>query len=90
MSRKIIQKKLVPRICRCLRKDPLAVVSHVQLFLVGIVPFGMKGQTETYPSPSKCMLVSLHSGSTIPIEQLLLRVRKIKQLNKSNNPINLY
>lgn len=34
---------------------------------------------ETYPSPSKCMLVSLHSGSTIPMEQSLLQITEISQ-----------
>lgn len=49
----------------------------------------MKGQTETHPSPSKCMLVSLHSGSTIPMEQSLLQITNVEEehFNKSNHQI---
>lgn len=37
-------------------------------------PWSVLGGTGTHPSPSKCMLVSLHSGSTIPMEHSLLQV----------------
>lgn len=34
--------------------------------------FKKKKKNQTHPSPSKWIFVSLHRGSTMPIEQLLL------------------
>lgn len=48
----------------------------IQLILTNVRYF-------TYPSPSKCILVSLHKGKTIPMEQLLLDKTK-------HGPQNIY